>query len=544
MDKLDFSKLFVTSRNENGIFRVPFKEWFARMGENAFSTPLGGTANETTLEYDGQPAEWRDGKILLQGEIKDNQGPSGKAFGFNVEQYDINGNKENSYFQPQERSDGWIADNMETWGPMVVAAAAGLGNSGWFNQFMSPELLNSMPYSELFPNFGADLALPEYGSAAAEQGFNLAADGFGTDLGGMFDSTAVNSLTGTGLGPSASGGVTTQGGLGGAIGGATEALGGSTGLPGTGVATPPTGMLESGAKALAESLGLSGTSAAGLISALVNGIGANKTTGLLEDLTNSITDDYKGAIGSMPSGLPTGVTPANFKPYNIKSDFSSYKDGVSSVDPVIQELLSRSNKAATASWDAVNSYDPNTMATTEFNDTMALLDPKLKAQQLALEARMASQGRLGLRQNSGMFNPSSGGGAAPELLALQDQQQAMMLKAAQDARATSLARRGAMIEQASGAMNPMFGAWKQSSSDIAEGNNTGAKAATIDADMYGKQLQYLSELLRSKNALTGDYLKARTGAMANATDSKAATTQAWTNAGSTLLGQLASNLFK
>lgn len=535
MDKLDFSKLFVTVKSDSGIFRIPFKEWFERMGENALSTPLGGTGNDTTLEYDGKPAEWRNGQIFLQGEIKDNQGPSGTAFGFNVDQYDLNGNKLSSYFQPQERSDGWIADNMETWGPLVVAAAAGLGNSGWFNQFMSPELLNSMPYSEIFPNFGADLALPEYGSAAAEQGFNLAADSFGADLGGMFDSTAIDALTGTGLGSAPNTGVVaTQGGLGGAVGTATTASG----------ASPTTGMLSEGAKALAESLGLSGASASGLISALVNAYGANKTTGLLDDLTNSITDTYKDAIEDVPSTLPTGVTPPNFKPYNIKSDFSSYKDGVASVDPVIQNLLYRSNKAATQSWDAVNSYSPNDMASIEFNDTMALLEPKLRAQQLALEARMAKQGRLGLTQSNGMFNPASGGGAAPELLALQDQQQALMLKAAQDARATSLARRGMLVEQANSTMTPMFTTWGQTSKDIAEGNATGARAATIDSDTYGKQLQYLSNLLQSKNSLTGDYLRARTGALSNATDAKAATTQAWTNAGSTLLGQLASNLFK
>ena len=541
MAKLDFSKLEVITRSADGIFRIPFKDWLARMGEDALSTPLGGTGNDTTLMYGDRPAEWRNGKIFLTGIAADNRGPSGKAYGFDVEQYNVNGDLEDSYFQPEQRSDGWLADNMETWGPMAVLGMAAMGSGGLFNSYMTPDAALALGNTNVaaMGSAGAEAAafgpdwvtqaiaeaaganpygMPEYGSAGADTLFNDAAGYFAAPT----PEAAIEALAGATTGST---GAVTGGGA------TTPTTPGSTAA--TGASTAST------AAKLAAATGLP---VADILKAITSGVMANQTVNTMKDATGEIGGLYDKALADLPVGLPTNTKPATFTPYNIKSDFSQYWNGVSSVDPVIQGLLSKSNKAAGASWDNVNNFDMQTASEQELADTMALLEPYQRQQQQQLESRMAAQGRLGLKQTSGMFDPAAGG-AAPELNALYSAQQEQQLKAAQAARATALARRGELINQGTAAMNPMFTSWKNVQGDIDQANRVGLGMFTGDSDRYGRELAYLSDQARLRSDLNRTAIAAKAGNIANITDAQINRNAGYTNAASGLLGAAANWIF-
>ena len=432
----------------------------------------------------------------------DAAGEGGK-YGKYVGKYDASGKLINVGFQPHERSGGWVAENIEWVGPLVVAAAGAIGGGAFAG---GGELFGGADSGSMFGGTGAD-ALGAAEPLAGEFAFldptpfaGLEQAGMGTAAGATAGAGAVPTVAGalpSGLVPAAQvagAGASVAGALGGSDGPVSPDPQIDAGIDdrtldqilndtGTSIDNDPypgadyttegfnnvltenpnlpswvKDILKAGgsaAKSLLDS-GLLGN----LVTAGVDFAAANNIANRMFGLGDQIKADYAPA-------LEYAKTKGEFKPFAMRSPFSSTDNaGNADVDQVYKDILSKSNPVAEQSFAAAGNFDYNQNAQEEFDLMMQILGPEFEKEQLATESRMRSQGRLGLSN-------------APELTALEKAQADQRLKAMLQARTTGLARRGTLIGQGTAAMAPSLSVWQELQKQQQLANQTGAQAGQI-----------------------------------------------------------------
>lgn len=392
-------------------------------------------------------------------------------YGYYAGIYGKDGSLSDVVFNPIERSGGYLNENLDWLGPLIIAGAAGAGS--------------------FFGDFGASAGAAGSTAApiSASQITNLGpaatyADSLSylTGIGGFTPEQAAQLLTegatdvlsgAPGLAPAASAAdlapwITTNPAVAGAIPGApiTPSLPSYTAPPGAANAAGA-----AAGTAAANAAGAAGTGgtlaelakAAGpsVINAIANGVAGNQIKNDLFDYANEVKDTYTPGLDYLKSKGGT------FTPYAIRSPFSSVDNaGNADVSSVYQDILSKSNPVAASSFAAAGNFDYDQAAQDEYDLMMQIMQPDLDRQQLQTEARMAKQGRLGINE-------------APELNALEKAQNDLRLKAMLQSRATALDRRGSMIQQGTQAMAPTLSVWQGLQKDQALANQTGISAGQL-----------------------------------------------------------------
>lgn len=428
----------------------------------------------------------------------------GGKFGRYVGKYDASGKLVDVGFEPRDRSGGWLAENIEWVGPALVGAAMAFGG-GLFS--------------------GIEGAGGE-GSVFGGSGAEVLGEGFAEPLAGEFaflDPAPFTGLEGLEVGAAASAGAATvpppvppvpptppilpQLAQGAAVAsgaaGVVDAIGGpgpsldpqipagvddrtldqilnDTGnvvdndpFPDSNwteqelndVFNDPTfdwSKLPSWAKtawdAVKGTAGGLGQFINGLTNAGVNFAAANQIKDKLFDLGDELKGEYQPALDYI-KGKGT------FTPYAMRSPFATVDNaGNSDVSDVYKDILSQSNPVAQQSFAAAGNFDYEQNAQDEYDLMMQILGPDFEREQLATEARMARQGRLGIDN-------------APELTALEKAQADQRLKAMLSARTTGLNRRGEMIQQGSAALQPSLSVWKELQAQQGLAGQYGAYAA-------------------------------------------------------------------
>ncbi len=407
-------------------------------------------------------------KIPLTGEFDPAQ--EGGKYGRYIGKYSPDGKLIDVVFEPIDRHGGYISENLDWIGPLVVGGAAALGGGMLGSAMGATEAAGAAPISaSQISNLGP----------AATYADSLS---YLTGVGGFTPAQAAQLLTegatdvlsgAPGLAPAASAAdlapwITTNPAVAGAIPGApiTPSLPSYTAPPGAANAAGA-----AAGTAAANAAGAAGTGgtlaelakAAGpsVINAIANGVAGNQIKNDLFDYANEVKDTYTPGLDYLKSKGGT------FTPYAIRSPFSSVDNaGNADVSSVYQDILSKSNPVAASSFAAAGNFDYDQAAQDEYDLMMQIMQPDLDRQQLQTEARMAKQGRLGINE-------------APELNALEKAQNDLRLKAMLQSRATALDRRGSMIQQGTQAMAPTLSVWQGLQRDQALANQTGISAGQL-----------------------------------------------------------------
>ena len=428
----------------------------------------------------------------------------GGKYGQYMGKYDKNGNLVDVIFRPQERNGGFISENLDWIGPLAVAAFAAAGAGGMLPSFdggasgsvAGAAPISSSPISNLGPaaTYGDSLQyLVEAGIPATEasQIMGGAASDIATgvtgaiptagelpawlatspDAGTLFPGAPITASVPTAVNPTPAAAPT------------------GTTKPPAAAATPPTG---TGTPNLGNVIG-------GLVNAGVNLAAAKEIADKLFDLGSDVKKDYSGALDYVKGK-------GEFKPYAMRSPFASVDNaGNADVSDVYQGILSQSNPVSQQSFAAAGNFDYEQNAQDEFNLMMQILGPEFEKEQLATEARMAAQGRLGI-------------GNAPELTALEKAQADTRLKAMLQARTTGLNRRGEMINQGTAALQPSLSVWNGLQNLQQLSNQTGLS----QGQLANQNASVWANLFNEGNKAEYGYRKAGTDVQSNVLASVAA----------------------
>lgn len=192
---------------------------------------------------------------------------------------------------------------------------------------------------------------------------------------------------------------------------------------------------------------------AGLGGALLQGLGTQDYINKLQDLGAQAQTQYGNLAQQATENIqftPYGVTTSLFGTTPTEGGITSTLTGQG------QQLSDAALQAALGSYQQAGTADLGQMTQERMNLYQQLVGPEQQRARLASEARLASQGRLGLGAGGGEY--------APELRALEDAIAKQNLQFALQAPQEALAQRTALLQQ-------------------------GASAAAIPTGLAGQQLQ-------------------------------------------------------
>lgn len=416
----------------------------------------------------------------------------GGVYGNYVGNYDPEGNFQGVDFQKQERSNGFIGDNLSWLGPLLVAGvaalgatvgAAGFGGAGSLGQAAAPIT------EAIATNLGPAAGYKESIAFLMQQGGLTAAEAQA-----IMGAAASDILTGV-TGPIAGGSlpawvtetaVATWGPEAAqqmiqsavqASGGSVNPPGGST--PSGGPDTPP-----NAPKPPANGFTLPNIAQG--VTGLLGGVMAENNADKIYQLgERALNQGVETRDWVMDKGK-------QFVPYNVTTGTGATKanaDGSVSanLNPALKGTIDTATGVANKMFGNAKNFDYDQNALQEYNLMMELMKPQREQQWNDMETRAQAQGRLGLASyadgNSVTGPNGEVYGTSPEMIAWQKAMRDQELKTLLSARQTGLDRQGAMIGQGNQAMQPAIAGNTMEQGLLSTASNYGSNAASTNNNL-------------------------------------------------------------